>query len=315
MSNSTMWNTNFDQINRSFGYAFDQKRLKNTNFHSIHITSKIENLSRNQPFRLVPMEENNFLVLLNPDDERQIFEQTGMLYSNVGLYSVTCAQQSRVIASLLDKFFTYDDMKKLTLTDASACIGGNVWTFAKKVKKIFAIEIDDINFECLKYNTNRLLNEQDAKVELIRGSYLDYIDKLNQDVLFLDPPWGGTNEAKNELVYTHKGETINVDDLLRDHKISTKTDILILKLPKLNKCEDRNRVWRTIENQQNPYGFKHKFILRFMTIPQGRFVSRELYRLVVLSNRQLLYPSNGLTLPQVSHFNYKGIKTIAYAKI
>jgi tRNA/tmRNA/rRNA uracil-C5-methylase (TrmA/RlmC/RlmD family) len=92
-----------------------------------------------------------------------------------------------------------------TITDATACIGGSAFSFAQNFRKIIAIEYDKTRFDYLQYNMNLLLSSTSAastsnldnkdiekkEVECRNGDAIIECTKQNQDVIFIDPPWGG----------------------------------------------------------------------------------------------------------------------------
>jgi hypothetical protein len=78
------------------------------------------------------------------------------MYTNVSLYSSADVSHSLKTAELISKYY---DISNKTLTEASACIGGNSWSFADKVKNINLVEIDDNNFKALKHNMEVMFNK------------------------------------------------------------------------------------------------------------------------------------------------------------
>ena len=81
------------------------------------------------------------------------------------------------------------DPNNCFITDATAGVGGNTISFAKKLKGVTAIELDKTRSQYLQNNVDvyGLKN-----VTVING---DSVDKLRfvkqQDAVFMDPPWGG----------------------------------------------------------------------------------------------------------------------------
>ena len=156
---------NEEEYEKKFTYLFKPILLKNFNpslyFNDDDIKKlKIKNTEKN---------ENNKFML-----------------SDKGIYSIT---------KPLDALWIMDCMKKsipnigeLTITDSTAGLGGNTISFAKEFKFVNSVEINDIHFCVLKNNTKIL----DIKnINLIKGNYMEEYDKLQEDVVFIDPPWGG----------------------------------------------------------------------------------------------------------------------------
>jgi predicted RNA methylase len=74
------------------------------------------------------------------------------------------------------------------ITDATACIGGNTIYFEKDFKIVIAIEKDPDIFKILLHNTSKSVK--------YNCSYNDIMYTIQQDLIFIDPPWGGSNYKK-----------------------------------------------------------------------------------------------------------------------
>ena len=86
-------------------------------------------------------------------------------------------------------------LNNITITDATAGIGGNTISFCKFFKNVYGIEINDTRFNFLK---NNLKIYELNNANLINDNMLNVIDKLKQDVIFVDPPWGGKDYIKHK---------------------------------------------------------------------------------------------------------------------
>uniref|UniRef100_M4C3Z9 Trimethylguanosine synthase n=1 Tax=Hyaloperonospora arabidopsidis (strain Emoy2) TaxID=559515 RepID=M4C3Z9_HYAAE len=76
----------------------------------------------------------------------------------------------------------------LVVTDGTACIGGNVLSFCDYFTHVNAVENDLTRVQMLRHNL-QVLNKTNATC--MHANYLDVMLELQQDVVFLDPPWGG----------------------------------------------------------------------------------------------------------------------------
>lgn len=76
----------------------------------------------------------------------------------------------------------------LTITDATACVGGNVISFCDYFAIVNAVECDHTRCAMLEHNLEVL---QKRNAICIHASYLLVMHDLQQDVVFMDPPWGG----------------------------------------------------------------------------------------------------------------------------
>tara|TARA_B110000977_G_scaffold15653_3_gene19165 strand:- start:12387 stop:12935 length:549 start_codon:yes stop_codon:yes gene_type:complete len=80
------------------------------------------------------------------------------------------------------------------VTDATACIGGNSIFLLRDFKSVNVVEKDTAAFSILMKNT-KFLN-----CKHYNCSYLHIMYALRQDLIFLDPPWGGTDYKKTNCI-------------------------------------------------------------------------------------------------------------------
>jgi 16S rRNA G966 N2-methylase RsmD len=109
-----------------------------------------------------------------------------LMLTDKGIYSISKPIDAEWIIKCIKK--TVTNINELIITDSTAGLGGNTICFSKHFKKVNGIEINDIHFFVLKNNISVLeLNN----VKLIKDNYLNQIDKIEEDIVFIDPPWGG----------------------------------------------------------------------------------------------------------------------------
>lgn len=99
-------------------------------------------------------------------------------------------EQAREINKILKLYISKRDI----VTDATACIGGNSIFFHRDFKSVNSVEKDRDVFYTLKKNTNFL------NCKHYNSSYLHLMYALRQDLIFLDPPWGGTDYKKTRSI-------------------------------------------------------------------------------------------------------------------
>jgi len=100
------------------------------------------------------------------------------------LYSVTDQQTADKITSELLKFVPANAV----VTDGTACVGGNTFSFSRSFRFVNAVELEPIKYKYLKHNMNLLGVDN---IACYKGDILEYVSMLEQSLLFLDPPWGG----------------------------------------------------------------------------------------------------------------------------
>lgn len=77
-------------------------------------------------------------------------------------------------------------LKNLVITDSTGGIGGDAHIFCQYFKKVNVFEIGDI-FPVLKHNLKVLGCNKNTN--LFNKNYLENLNKIKQDVVFMDPPW------------------------------------------------------------------------------------------------------------------------------
>ena len=91
----------------------------------------------------------------------------------------------------------------LILTDATANIGGNTISFyLNGIHQVNAVEIDPLTCEILKHNLHIY---QLPTQTIYCQDYVDIYQLLEQDIVFLDPPWGGPNYKNSSVIDLYLG--------------------------------------------------------------------------------------------------------------
>lgn len=122
--------------------------------------------------------------------------------------------------------------KVAVITDAAACVGGDTISFGlSKFKHVYAIEIDKLRASYLQNNIDVYeLNN----VTVINNNMLETVPKLDSNVIYLDPPWGGKNyKISNNLRLSISDVPLEtICNNCFDSKIMDKEpDLVVLKLP------------------------------------------------------------------------------------
>ena len=113
--------------------------------------------------------------------------------------------------------------KNSIITDATSCIGGNSILFAKDFKKVICVERDFDIYNILRSNMKIHSNFECYNVSY---NYVKFI--LKQDVIFIDPPWGGNN-YKNKKKINLNLDSIDIQDIIND--VYNFTQNVVLKIP------------------------------------------------------------------------------------
>ena len=175
---------------------FSTRKLYNGLLPS-YLESKRENFIPEIEPKLIPYNEKIWTKMFPKKDK---LDYTKLQLSNIGIYSIFYPNSADDLAKIIR---SYVPDKKATITDATSNMGGAVFAFANYFDKINAVEIVKLHCDILENNL-RVYDIKD-KVDIHCIDYLDIGDKLKQDVIFFDPPWGGEGYMKKDSVQLELG--------------------------------------------------------------------------------------------------------------
>lgn len=143
---------------------------------------------------------------------------------DVGMYSISTPKNADIISRLIKKNFY---AQNIVVTDAMASVGGNTLSFASHFYYVNAIEIDSRRFNYLASNINLYGKEN---VLCIKGDYMSLMYKIYQDVIFMDPPWGGKSYKEfEEISLEIEGRTL--ESICEEISNAKLCKMIVLKLP------------------------------------------------------------------------------------
>jgi predicted RNA methylase len=124
--------------------------------------------------------KRDYLFKFVPPDKRE-----QLLLDDEAGYSVTDQYTADRITRDIMRFVS----AKGAICDATACIGGNTYSFARAFRRVVAIERNPVRFHYLQHNMSVL------DVHNVTFQLGDAIDEVQWGrpfhCIFLDPPWGG----------------------------------------------------------------------------------------------------------------------------
>jgi 16S rRNA G966 N2-methylase RsmD len=138
-------------------------------------------------------------------------------------------QITKIVVGHIHKYFT--SSLNVGITDATAGVGGNTISFSYKFRYVDAIEVDQERFNYLKNNVNAY---QLSNINLYNADCIGIAPSLANDVIFIDPPWGGKSYKKQGKIKLHLGQQ-SIEDvcmLFLSKKMSQIPKLIVLKLPK-----------------------------------------------------------------------------------
>ena len=226
---------NMINLMNDFALTVDEK--KNDNEVVKKPNYKIDKLSMDQYF---PAKNDVNCLELKIDD--------------VGKYSITLPKKADMITRLILFYCkNLNTANKLTITDATACVGGNVLSFCKSGMNVNAVEIDAERFEYLSHN----VATYGYDVNLYNNNYLEIYENLTQDVIFIDPPWGGLDYKKADEIILTLGNT-PLEDICNNIYNKKIAKLTVLKLPY---NYNLNHMKRKIHTSFNIYNLKNILLI------------------------------------------------------
>lgn len=124
----------------------------------------------------------------------QIKDYSKLKLDDIGLYSITSLKSARIISEIIRSYFPTISPKELVITDATSGLGGNVFSFSEFFKSVNAVEKDTNRYTMLEKNLElykKEFPELYQNIKLYNKNYLEIMVRLEQDIIFFDPPWGG----------------------------------------------------------------------------------------------------------------------------
>ena len=168
---------------------------------------------------------SNKLKFLYPSKKGILFNN--LQISNIGEYSITHSCDSFKMAKLLFESLNIPINQRCTITDATSGNAGNTIHFSFIFKKVIAIEISELHYNICKNNLD-VYNIKNVK--LIHANYLKIMYKLKQDIIFLDPPWGGPEYKQFDKLPLYLG-TKRLDKIVFNIIQSKLCKIIGIKIP------------------------------------------------------------------------------------
>ncbi len=143
--------------------------------------------------------------------------------TNKGKYSIAAPAEANKISKILLSLFK--SRKNLVITDATLGMAGNAMSFSKYFSKVNAFELNKTHYEVAKHNLETFGANN---VTMINGDYTKLYKSVTQDIIFIDPPWGGPDYIKKEKLRLELSG-INVVDLC--NRLKSEAKVIALNVP------------------------------------------------------------------------------------
>ena len=116
-----------------------------------------------------------------------------ILFTKESLFSSSKASGSKRLIEIIKKFYKTNNIK---ITDGTANIGTDTINLYTVYNNINAVEISSINFKALKNN----IDVFNINVNIYNNDITEIINNLEQDIIYIDAPWGGPNYKKKKIL-------------------------------------------------------------------------------------------------------------------
>lgn len=146
-----------------------------------------------------------------------------------GKFSISCPRDAEFTTNVIIKAITTLKMvsNQVIITDGTAGVGGNTLSFEKHFYKVNAVELDKVRFEYLVHNM-KVYNSN--ATEFYNKDYTSIYLQLTQDVVFLDPPWGGPQYKSHEQLLITLSE-VPLETIIKNLLSHKKAAVVVVKLP------------------------------------------------------------------------------------
>jgi hypothetical protein len=151
-------------------------------------------------------------------------DRNKLMMTDIGFYSITPAFDADNMVDLIAKHIS-KPLDKLIITESNGGLGGNTLAFAKKFQLVNTAEYSNLHCDILRHNIG-LYGYDNVKIYCT--SYLNVFEKLDQDIVFMDPPWFGPGYKYVKKLYLYIGEYL-IEDII--NIIKSKIKLLVLKVP------------------------------------------------------------------------------------
>jgi len=221
----------------------------NNNNNNKNNNNNNNNINNNDYEDLDYLKNNNLEQYINtlkkyfPNEENINYKNLEL--NKIGLYSISKPAATKQIIEIIKDKLNLLNLKpeNLTITDATAGLGGDTIAFAHEFKAVNSIEIQEPHHKAIKNNAE-LFNL--TNIKHINADYTKVYSALKQDIVFIDSPWGGTEYSANNIANMRLfGSKLPFIDFIQ--KLLDKQTIIFLKTPSNFDLEGL----RTIINKTN----------------------------------------------------------------
>ena len=169
--------------------------------------------------KIIKVDKNYFYLF--PDNPK--IDKTKLLITDESIYSITLPWDGIKVMKFIQHIIPVK-LHKLIITDATANVGGDSIHFSNYFKTVNSVEINRLHCDALE---NNIKVYKRNNINIICKNYIKVMNNLKQDIVYMDPPWGGISYSTQTKVKLKLGK-YTLDKLI--NKI-TSSNIFIIKAP------------------------------------------------------------------------------------
>jgi len=121
--------------------------------------------------------------------------------SNVGSYSASHREASKQIINIMNNFIKNNNlgrMNNLVITDGTCGTGSDVINFALRFKFVNFLDIEKVHCDITR--SNLIVYNLCKNTAYLVGDYTKYAHRIQQDFIYIDPPWGGKSYLEEKSI-------------------------------------------------------------------------------------------------------------------
>ena len=202
-----------------------------------------------------------------------------------------CYITIREIADIMSKIICFHllehnlNPQKSKIVDYTSGVGGNVLSFSKYFKYVYAIELSEKRAEYLQNNINVYGFKN---IQVINGCAIEFSSskllEINPSVIFIDPPWGGVNYKNSDSLILNLG-SVPIEELI--FQIATKFSNYYIEVVNSNPKEKSNNFNNKFIILKLPKNYDIEYLYNFIK-SKNNFPNYNISLFLYILNKMLI---------------------------
>lgn len=174
-------------------------------------------------------------------------------YDSVSYITVP-SESDRICKIMCDHVKKYKNVNDAVVVDTTACVGGDTIRLCQSFGQVISVELDQQRYEYLCHNISQY---HIANCVPLNGDSTTVVSKIqNADIIYSDPPWGGSDYKSKTKLRLKLGnlplETF-ILNCFNDELMQSKPKMVVLKIPT---NYDLEYLYKTISENLDVYLYK-----------------------------------------------------------